>query len=65
MHTYGFFVSFLLQLTGKVAVNIMKLYRGNRDIAPFVLNLCVSWRVVVSVRPHLPYHGKELTVPFE
>ena len=28
MHTYADAVSFLLQLTGKVAMNAMKSYRG-------------------------------------
>jgi hypothetical protein len=67
MHTYADVVSFLLQLTGKVAVNDMKSYRGSRDmnVAPFVLNLCGSWRGVDFVTPHLLYPGIEPTVPVE
>ena len=43
----------------------MNSYRWSRDIAPFVPNLCGSWRGVVSVTPHLLYPGKETTVPRE
>ena len=65
MHTYADYVSFLLQLTGKIAVNAVKSYRGSRDIAPFVLHLCGSWRRAVSVTPRLLYPGKESMVPIE
>jgi hypothetical protein len=65
VHTYGDFASFPPHPTGKVAVNVMKSYRGSRDIAPFVLNLWGIWRRVVSFTPHLLYPQKEPTVTIE
>jgi hypothetical protein len=38
---------------GEVPVHTVKAYRGNRDIAPLILNLGASWRRVVSITPFL------------
>jgi len=37
----------------------MKAYRGSRDIAPLVLNLCTRWWWVVSYVPHPLPTGKD------
>jgi hypothetical protein len=37
----------------EVPFHTMKAYKGNRVIAPFILNLGARWRRVVSITPLL------------
>jgi hypothetical protein len=43
----------------------MKVYMGNRGIAPLIINLGPSWRWVVNVTPRLLYPQERTVVPIE
>lgn len=48
---------------GEVPVHTVKAYKGNRDIAPLILNLGARWGRVVSITPLLLWPGKEPRYP--
>ena len=51
-----FFLAVFFLRAKAFCIQALKAYRGNRDIAPFILNLGTRWRWVVSFarRPHKP-----------
>jgi hypothetical protein len=43
--------------------DVMKAYRGSKDIDPLILNLGTTWRSVVKFMPRSPYPRGRTPVP--